>query len=209
MNPNYFNRSLIESMKQNILKMISEDMVPPGNYTTSERPRNRDVTQQLIDRPIAPNRPEGGNLSMGRLSDAERSAGAERVAAETAANSEARKVIANPGYDATKAFDPTKIEYKAKSGNVGIMATPGDFSKLSDLQLQNRMRGVKKGGLFQTVKDEDQSYEYKAYQQELQRRSLAKQEKQKAPETKRPQATRPSAFNPGNFGGNFVELGQE
>ena len=65
------------------------------------------------------------------------------------------------------------------------MASPGDFSKLGDNQLENRMRQIKKGGgLFQSaVPLEKQSDEYKAYAAELARRKAPKQEapKQEAP----------------------------
>ena len=56
--------------------------------------------------------------------------------------------------------------------NVGI-GGPGDFSKVSDLQLQNRMRELKRHGLFGAkVKQSD---EYLATEAEYKRRQEAKQ----------------------------------
>lgn len=57
--------------------------------------------------------------------------------------------------------------------NLGIMGAPGDFSKVSDLQLQNRMRQYKRGGLF-APKDIKQPKEYEEARAELERRQAAK-----------------------------------
>ena len=100
-NSNYFNRNLIESMKNTLLKMVNEQ--------------------------------EGGNLSMGRLTDAERAAGNARVA------------------DAQK-------------------SSAFDFSRKSNLDLENAMRQKKKTSLFKTYTDADQSEEWRAMKQELEAR---------------------------------------
>lgn len=179
--------------------MVNEDMVPFRPLGNESRERNRDATMPLTA-PLsssvdagkegriasgtsaarttaemearAPKASPGdmsGNLSMGRLTDDERAAGNARMATAQAAKQEA----------------PKQIKYTSFKGpgNYGIMGTPGDFSKLSDGQIENRMRQVKKGGLFQTVRDEDQSDEYKSYAAELARRRAPKQEapKQEAP----------------------------
>lgn len=61
----------------------------------------------------------------------------------------------------------------AENSNIGLMGAPGDFSKVSDLQLQNRMRQYKRGGLF-APKDIKQPKEYEEAKAELERRQAAK-----------------------------------